>query len=228
MHAAINPIERPPSLTETVTERLRALIVSGELGLGQILSERQLGDALGVSKTPVREALAQLRVEGLVRIIPQKGAVVFTLSAHEVVEICELRQTLEAAALRHAFERNRAALVDGLTAVTQRMRRARERDDVRDYLAADTAFHQVFFATCGNGLLWDVYNLYNGKIAALRTHLSGKPRHTDKSFEEHLLMVEALRTGDIRSAERILDQHIDRTRTTYSSEIEDIAAADRS
>ncbi|MFO1151734.1 MAG: GntR family transcriptional regulator [Alsobacter sp.] len=228
MHAAIDPIERPRSLTETVTERLRALIVSGELALGQILSERQLGDALGVSKTPVREALAQLRVEGLVRIIPQKGAMVFTLSAREVVEICELRQTLEAAALKHAFERNRATLVQGLVAATERMRAARGRGDVRDYLAADTAFHQVFFATCGNGLLAEVYNLYNGKIAALRTHLAGKPQHTEKSFEEHLLMVEALDKGEIRSAEKILDKHIDRTRTTYSSEIEDIAAADRS
>jgi DNA-binding GntR family transcriptional regulator len=226
--AILENIDAPPSLKVIAQQSIKEAILSKRLEPGRTYTERALAQELGISKTPVREALAQLRVEGLVRIIPQKGAMVFTLSAKEVVEICELRQTLECAALKHAFERNRAALVDGLTAVTERMRAARERGDVRDYLSADTAFHQVFFATCGNGLLWDVYNLYNGKIAALRTHLSGKPQHTEKSFEEHLLMVDALARGEIRSAERILDRHIDRTRTSYSSEIEDIAAADRS
>jgi DNA-binding GntR family transcriptional regulator len=69
---------------------------------------------LGISKTPVREALAQLRVDGLVTSAPQAGTFVFTLSALEVVEICELRQTLEAAALRLAMERNRNRLIQGL------------------------------------------------------------------------------------------------------------------
>ena len=93
-------ISRPPSLAETVLDRLRADIVRGALGLGELLSERVLAEKLGVSKTPVREALAQLRQEGLVRIVPQRGAYVFSLSAPEVIAICEFRQTLEAAALR--------------------------------------------------------------------------------------------------------------------------------
>ena len=94
-------ISRPPSLAETVLERLRSDIVRGALGLGELLSERVLAEKLGVSKTPVREALAQLRQEGLVRIVPQRGAFVFSLSASEVIAICEFRQTLEAAALAH-------------------------------------------------------------------------------------------------------------------------------
>jgi DNA-binding GntR family transcriptional regulator len=224
---SMRPIDRPPSLTETVTERLRSLIVSGELALGQALSERQLAEALGVSKTPVREALALLRAEGLVRIMPQRGVEVFTLSAREVVEICELRQTLEAAAMRYAFARHPHSLVDGLAEVTDRMIEARTVDDVRGYLAADTAFHQVLFAHCGNDLLAEAYQRYVGKVAALRTHLAAKPRHTEQSFEEHLAMVRSLRQGEIEKALRILDIHIARTRTTYSAEIEDIAEVDR-
>src|SRR5690606_32899272 len=100
---SVQPIERPESLTESVIKRLRAAIVSGDFALGQPLSERQLAELLEVSKTPVREALAQLRLEGLVRIQPQRGALVFTLSQREVVEICELRQALEASALRRAM-----------------------------------------------------------------------------------------------------------------------------
>src|SRR5919204_2437086 len=85
----IRRIERPKSLAETVLAHLRSSIVHGDLELGQPLSERQLADELGVSKTPVREALAQLRNEGLVLIYPQRGAFVFTLSAREVAELCE-------------------------------------------------------------------------------------------------------------------------------------------
>ena len=92
----MKPIERPESLTESAVKRLRHAIVSGDFELGQPLSERQLADTLEISKTPVREAMAQLRREGLVRILPQRGAFVFTLSQQEVVEICELREALEA------------------------------------------------------------------------------------------------------------------------------------
>ena len=101
----IRPIERPRSLTESALVQIRDAIVAGELGLGQPLSERALSEMLHISKTPVREALARLRLEGLVRIYPQRGACVFSLSAQEVVEMCELRLALESAALRLAVER---------------------------------------------------------------------------------------------------------------------------
>ena len=104
--STLKPIERPESLTESAVKRLRDAIVSGDFELGQPLSERQLAEMLEISKTPVREALAQLRREGLVRILPQRGAFVFTLSQQEVVEICEIRQALEASALKAAMERN--------------------------------------------------------------------------------------------------------------------------
>src|SRR4029453_15916741 len=100
-------LERPQSLTAMAVDAIRRAIVGGDLGLGEQLSEGVLARTLGISKTPVREALQQLRNEGLVRIIPQTGSFVFTMSAHEVLELCELRLALEEAALRFAIERNR-------------------------------------------------------------------------------------------------------------------------
>src|SRR4029078_266097 len=91
----VSLIQRPDSLTEIALQQVRAAIIEGTLPLGSPISEAQLAAALGISKTPVREALAQLRMEGLVTIVPQSGTYVFTLSATEVVEICELRQTLD-------------------------------------------------------------------------------------------------------------------------------------
>ena len=223
----MRPIERPKSIAEEVADRIRAAIVDGDLRLGQDLSERQLAESLGVSKTPVREALAQLRMEGLVRIYPQRGVTVFTLSANEIRDICELRQALEVAALRHALERNPGRLADGLARVVDAMEAARRSGDERAYLSADTAFHQVFFEACGNRYLEETYGLHVGKIAALRTHLARKPDHTLRSFEEHRRMLELVRARDLDASLDVLDRHIDRTKSTYAAEVEDIAAADR-
>jgi DNA-binding GntR family transcriptional regulator len=223
----MKPIERPRSLTETVLARLRESIVSGDLELGSALSERVLALKLGVSKTPVREALAQLRLEGLVRIFPQRGAYVFTLSAREVVEICEFRRTLEVAALRFAAERRPQELIADLKAVVADMEQARAAKDTKAYLRADTRFHQAFFRHCGNGYLVDTYELHVGKIAALRTHLAGKPLHTEMSYAEHVRITELVAHGRLAEALGVLDDHIGRTRSTYSAEIEDIAVADK-
>lgn len=220
----MRPIERPPSLVDTVAAQLRDLIVSGELALGQQLSERNLAAAFRVSKTPVREALAQLKTEGLVRIAAQRGATVFTLSGKEVADICEWRQTLESTALRMAFERAQDRLVSDLVTVVERMKKARARDDVKAYLADDTAFHSIIFQCCGNRLFHDTYDLMQAKIAALRTHLSVKPHHTDRSFEEHIEIVEKLRAGELDAAIDCLTVHIDRSRTTYSLTTADISA----
>jgi DNA-binding GntR family transcriptional regulator len=222
----MQPIERPESLTEGAVKRLRAAIVSGDLALGQPLSERQLAELLEVSKTPVREALAQLRREGLVRTLPQRGAFVFTLSQREVVEICELRQALETAALRQAMERNPARFCDDLAAVVRRMRRARKQRDEKAYLTEDTNFHLCFFRHCGNTLMAENYGMFVGKIAALRTHLAQKPQHTLLSFNEHEEMLEAVAAVAIAKALAVLDLHIARTKESYSAGVTDIAAAD--
>jgi DNA-binding GntR family transcriptional regulator len=222
----MRPITRPKSLSATVLDGLRQSIVEGDLALGQPLSERQLAESFGVSKTPVREALAQLRLEGLVRIVPQRGVFVFTLSAREVMNMCELRLTLEATALRLAFERDRPGLLSGLTSVVHEMEEARNARDMRGYLNSDTAFHQVFFRTCGNPLLADTYGIYLGKIAAVRTHLAVKPLHTERSYEEHRDILAGLEAGDLSRTLGILDRHIERTKTTYAETVEDIAAAD--
>jgi DNA-binding GntR family transcriptional regulator len=224
---SIVAIDRPKSLTETVLKRLRDAIVSGDLPLGAALSERQLAEQLNVSKTPVRESLVQLRTEGLVTIVPQKGVYVFTLSAQEVNEICEFRLTLEGSALGLAIKRNRAGLAQQMTQVVDEMTDAQKRSDTRRYLALDTDFHAAIFEHCGNGYMLDSYSRYVGKIAALRTHLASKPMHTKLSFEEHIRIRDAVRDDTLKGASEILRKHIGRTQRTYSLEVEDIAAADQ-
>lgn len=222
----IAAIERPKSLSETVLAKLRTAIVAGDLPLGASLSERQVAEMLNVSKTPVREALAQLRTEGLVTIIPQKGAYVFTLSAREVLQICEFRLAVEGAALALAVKRRRSQLADEMEDIVRRMADARANEDTRLYLALDTEFHGAIFRNCGNSYLEDSYARYIGKIAALRTHLATKPMHTKLSFDEHVTIHDAVRNQPVKVARGILTRHIGRTQQTYSLEVVDIAVAD--
>jgi DNA-binding GntR family transcriptional regulator len=126
-----------------------------------------------------------------------------------------------------SFERNRSKLILGLRKAITDMEKARSRNDRRGYLRADTSYHEAFFANCGNAYLLETHALHVGKIAALRTHLAVKPQHTDKSFLEHKEIVALLEDSNLSKALNVLDQHIDRTKSTYGAEIEDIAAADR-
>ncbi len=209
-------IARPKSLKELALEHLRDSIVDGTLKMGQVLSERKISEDLGVSKSPVREALAQLRDEGLVIIEPQKGARVFTLSEAEVAQICDFRQAIETAAFEMALARNQEGLADEMDAVVEEMTLAQKRGNMKRYLALDTRFHQLIFKYSGNDYLSASYSRYVGKIAALRTHLSSLPKHTELSYDEHKELAKAVRRGDMTEIRELLEEHIDRTRQAYS------------
>lgn len=212
----MQPIARPSSLKQSVIERLRQSIVTGELELGQPLSERALAERLNVSKTPVREAIAQLRVEGLVLVYPQRGAYVFTPTNANVIEMCELRQALESAALKMAIERHPEETAKALEAIVARMAHAQKNNLRAAYLKEDSLFHEAFFSCCGNSLMRETYDMQAGKISALRTHLASRPGHTVSSFAEHQAILKAVEKRDPARALAILDTHIGRTRLSYS------------
>ncbi len=210
-------LQRPKSLRELALEHLRNSIIDGSLEMGQILSERKISEELGVSKSPVREALAQLRDEGLVSIEPQKGARVFSLSEEEVSQICDFRQAIEIAAFELALVRDPVGLSVEMSRVVEDMARKRDKSDERGYLSLDTTFHHLIFEKAGNIYLTASYDRYTGKIAALRTHLAKFPQHTDLSFMEHQHISAAVGQGDMAEIKSLLIEHIDRTRQAYKS-----------
>ncbi|MBO6552069.1 MAG: GntR family transcriptional regulator [Roseitalea sp.] len=210
-------LARPKSLRELALEYLRNRIIDGTLKMGQTLSERGISEELSVSKSPVREALAQLRDEGLVSIEPQKGARVFTLSEAEVTQICDFRQAIETAAFELALARDPDGLAGEMTKVVDAMEDERAKGNEKAYLKLDTTFHQIIFEHAGNDYLTASYTRYVGKIAALRTHLAKLPQHTELSFQEHRKIAAAVRTGNMDVIRKLLAEHIDRTRQAYKS-----------
>lgn len=219
-------IARPKSLRELALEQLRSQIIDGTLKMGQALSERRISEELGVSKSPVREALAQLRDEGLVIIEPQKVARVFTLNSNEVAQICDFRLAMETAAFELALARNPIILAKEMEQLVREMTAAQAANDTPTYLSLDTQFHQLIFKHAANIYLSASYSRYVGKIAALRTHLASMPLHTKLSYKEHKLIAKAAKNGDMINIRTLLSEHIDRTKQAYGNKAKTDGEAD--
>ena len=208
-------IQRPKSLSEQVADALREEIVNGDLEMGEALSEVRIAKQLGVSRTPVREAFARLELEGLVKTEPQRGTYVFKLDREALIDICDVRVSLETAAFRKAMERDPAGLARSLTLIVQEMTKARESGDDRRYLQLDTEFHQKLFDHANNPFLNDAYQTIAAKMAALRNRLGIHPDHMEKSYREHQEMADLISKGNVDKVIEIMISHIGRKEGSY-------------
>ena len=221
-------LARPQTLVAAVTDRLRAAIVNGELGLGEALSEEGLAAAFSVSRTPVREALSHLQLEGLIEIAPQRGSFVFTPTGEDIERLCDFRILLETPAITLAADGKHAVVLGGLERYLAEMEAAFAQNAGLNYVTSDHAFHQVFYDHCGNRYLQNAYALISSKMAALRTHLSMN-HHIDQevSLGEHQRIVELFRARDLRPLPALLRGHIGRTRENFIVGLEQGSFASR-
>lgn len=222
----MNQLKRSKTLTELAAERLRKAIIDNEYMLGEPLSESLLAESMGTSKTPVREALALLKIEGLVTIVPQKGTFVFTLTLEEVRDLVELRFVLESAALKMAYQRNREALKSLLGDIVDSMKNALKINDIEDYLCYDDRFHNCFFKLCNNRYLADAYLQISSKAAALRTRISFQPSHPKKTCSEHETIYRYLIDDQLEKALEELHLHFSSFEQFYASQSDEIVVSD--
>jgi DNA-binding GntR family transcriptional regulator len=208
-------LDRPKSLTDLAVERIRAAIVDGRLALGEQISESALAAELGISKTPVREALLRLKLDGLVEIHPQRGTFVFRLSDDEVAEICRFREILESAALGEAMARGADHLIARLGANVAAMARAHRARDTRRLPELDEEFHGAILDLCGNGYLRAAYGLIQHKIHALRWRLPEGNDQITHCQDNHAVIVEQIREGNVGKAQTTLKRHIRDTLDAY-------------
>lgn len=208
-------ITRPKSLTELVVHELRERIIDGRLKLGEGLSEQALAAELGISKTPVREALLQLKLEKLVDVLPQRGTYVFQLAPDQVAMVSELREILEVAAAAAAMKRNHAALVGRMSGIFARMKTAHEAGDNVAYRALDGEFHQAIIDLCGNPYISDAYSQVGFRTQALRSRLSDEAALNRLSFRDHAEMLRLIKAGDVTRLQKLMRAHITQTKDMY-------------
>jgi len=187
---------------------LRDAIVAAELAPGRQLSENELAGWLGVSRTPVREALIRLRDDRLVEIVPQLGTFVSRISVAAVQDAQFIREALECAAIRRAAERAGDGDVATLEAIIARQRTAEAGGDLDSFYEQDERLHETFFTLSGHGLAWSVSQRAKGHLNRVR-HLSlPEPGYIGEMITEHELVIEAVGRADADAAEERLRHHL--------------------
>jgi DNA-binding GntR family transcriptional regulator len=206
------PLQRPQLLTKVARERIRDAIVCGELKLGEQMSEAQLAARMGISKTPVREALLRLQGDGLVEIHPQRGTFVFRLDAVQVGQLCRYRAMIECAALREAMAEHPAALLDQMARRVAEMRKAERARDLRALARIDMDFHWQFLAHSPNAYLGEGYAIVRWQLTALRYRSP-----IANAVGSHQVLVDAVEAGDADRAAALLEGHVLENEPRYTA-----------
>ena len=203
-------IRIPDSLTQIVKDKLREMIISGEFRFGQQLTEHKLGIEFGVSKTPIREALVQLKEEGLVEVRSRKGTFVYSPQIKELQQLIASRAIFEVGALKLAYEVNAVQLVHALGKIASQMNRTFDGSTYLTYLQLDTAFHKIIIQHADNTYLTNAHELIASKILALRHRLVYDVDFLARSTQGHLEIYDRLRGGQLDAACEVLHLHISR------------------
>ncbi|ADL06841.1 GntR family transcriptional regulator [Thermosediminibacter oceani] len=197
-------------LREIVFEALREAIITGELKPGERLMEVQLAEEMGVSRTPVREAIRKLELEGLVVMIPRRGAYVSGLSLKDAADVFEVRQSLEGLAAALAAERITDEELESLERILVEISEAAEKDDVDTVIKKDSEFHQILFKATRNDRLVQIINNLKEQIDRFRLQSFTNRARVRSLLEEHKKIVEAISDRNVELAKKLAEEHIER------------------
>ncbi|CAB3748827.1 GntR family transcriptional regulator [Paraburkholderia humisilvae] len=206
----------PPSLPkverqrlhDTVVDHLRNFIVEGLLAPGVKLNERKLCETLGISRTPLREALKVLAAEGLIDISPNKGATVSQMSEAEIRETFELMSGLEAFSGELACERITPVELAEIKALHYAMLACRAQNDLSGYYSRNQKIHDKINEAARNSALRQTYLSINRRLQALRFRSNFQTHKWDSAIRDHEAMIEALESRDGKKMGTILRSHL--------------------
>jgi DNA-binding GntR family transcriptional regulator len=196
------------TLPEAAAERLRTLIIEGELAPGARLNERELSERLGVSRTPLREAFRMLAADGLVTQLPNRGAQVVVLSPDDVRHAFEVMASLEGLSGELAAARVTEDDLAELRALQAEMEAAHAGQDLPSYYRNNRAIHERINAIAGNPILTHTFRTLNARLHALRFRSNLVRAKWDQAVTEHRDMISALAARDGGRLRDILVQHL--------------------
>jgi DNA-binding GntR family transcriptional regulator len=196
------------STGDQVYAALRAAIVRAELEPGRRLSENELAELLGVSRTPVREALARLRDERLVAIVPQLGTFVTLISPAAVEDAAFVREALECAAIRRTTARIDETGLAELQTNLAAQDRAEQLSDTDAFDTLDDALHRLLAQLSGHEIAWTLARRANGHLDRVRGLSLPEPGYLGEMVAEHRSLVAAIAAGDADRAEGAMRHHL--------------------
>lgn len=196
------------SLRDQVFQKLRKNILNGKYQAGDELVENTLGKEMGVSRTPVREAIRQLELEGLVQLIPNKGAVVNGISVKDMEDIFSIRSRLEGLCAGWAAKYRTEKELEEMEEVIYMSRFHAGKEHYEQVLELDTRFHELMYEASHSRILAHTLGDFHQYVQKARKISITSRVRSRKSNEEHSMILEAIRSQDIARAETLATQHI--------------------
>ncbi|UCF32181.1 MAG: GntR family transcriptional regulator [bacterium] len=200
-------LKKHKTLREQIASSLRESIIQGELPPGQKLTEPELAERLGISRTPIREAFRQLESEGFLTVIPRRGAVVSTITVKEIKDFYELKSLLEGYAARVAAERINLKDIEKLEKINNQLEDLAERGHVEGFFRKNEEFHNCFLQLCGNEKLMELRNTMVKRFLGFRMATLSLPGRLMESVRQHRSIIKAFQKRDGRLAEAIVVEH---------------------
>jgi DNA-binding GntR family transcriptional regulator len=201
----------PVTAKDRALEYVKTQLLTGAFTGGQLISEGEVASALGVSRTPVREAFLRLEADGLLRLYPKRGALVVPVSAEEIREVMEARLVIEqfaAVTVIRGLPEQRMAVYDELSQELLRQTDARSSANLQAFLESDRAFHSITVDSAGNTILSNFYtSLKDRQIRMIRESTIRDPQRTERILEEHNGIAEAIRDGDVQQTVNAVRAH---------------------
>lgn len=201
-------IENYKPLREIVFQYLREAILEGKLEPGRRLMEIQLAEELGVSRTPVREAIRKLELEGLVIMVARKGAYVADVSVKDMIEVLEIRGALEGLAASLAAERMTDEDIEGLKQIASEFKRCHLEKNVEGMVERDIEFHDKIFASTRNEKLYQMYQSLREQVYRFRVRYISEYNKSKELVEEHEKILQMIAERDGKRAYTYGMEHI--------------------
>ena len=196
------------SLHEQVAHQLRQMLVEGRIAPGAKLNERELSEVLNVSRTPLREAIKMLAAEGLVELLPNRGAIAVELTEADILNTFEVMAGLEAQSGELAAQRITDAELNEIKALHFEMLAAYTRRDLPSYYRLNSAIHGAINAAAKNPVLTATYKQVNARLQALRFRSNQDGEKWKNAVREHELMIDALSARDAQAMRAVLAGHL--------------------
>jgi DNA-binding GntR family transcriptional regulator len=196
------------TLHEEIANNLREMIMSGELKEGDKIKEDELCNLMGISKTPLREALRVLSVEGLIRLVANRGAFVSTPTFEEIKEMFDVMSVLEGVCAHAAAEKMSDSDFLSLEKLHKKLEGCFERRNQKEYIRHNNAYHSFLQELAGNSTLNLIINGLRQKILMYRFQSLNLPERFDQSIQEHRDLLEAFRYRNPEKAEGLMRFHL--------------------
>ena len=213
------------ALHEHVTQRLRQMLVEGEIAPGAKLNERELCELLNVSRTPLREAIKTLAAEGLVELLPNRGAIAVQLDEADVLNTFEVMAGLEGQSGELAARRVTPEELAEIEAMHFEMKAAYTRRDLSNYYRLNAAIHGAINTAARNPVLTATYHQVNARLQALRFRSNLDGEKWTRAMTEHDRMIEALRERDGATLRDVLVAHLGHKRDVVLEQLRAASAA---